>query len=102
MLASRCRQEFQALLSQVPVRNKSIFTCLSWMVLGRAVLQTGGCLFLWQLNTLNLLNITGVLRFVEGIHALSSVSLYLVRYMLLYDVSVSQIRLILFLTDFTI
>lgn len=59
-------------------------------------------MFLQQLNTLNLLNITGVLGLVEGIHALNSVRLYLVRYMLLYDVSVSQIRLILFLTGFTI
>lgn len=39
---------------------------------------------------------------MESICALGSVSLYLVRYVLLCDVSVSQIRLILFLTDFTI
>lgn len=36
---------------------------------------------------------------MEGIHTLSSLSLYRVRYLLLYNVSVSQMCLILFLTD---
>lgn len=47
------------------------------------VCSCSGC----SVNTLNLLNITGVLGFVESICALSLVSLYLARCMLLYDVS---------------
>lgn len=49
MLASSCRQEFQALLSQVSVNNNSAFTCLGWVVLGRGIVQIGGCLCLQKL-----------------------------------------------------